>query len=257
LAKLRLAPLILYEDDNYIVINKPPCVASLADRTASGPHIFQLAKDYYPQAQVGHRLDKETSGAMALAKHPAAYKALCKQFETRQVTKVYHAVLEGNHRFHQQQVKAPIAITPKHLAKIDPRNGKQATTIFTTLQNFSGYTLVSCQPITGRMHQIRVHATTLQAPIVGDTQYGGHLLYLSTLKQHYRLKRHAEEQPLLPRLALHAHYLEFISLQGKKIAVQALYPKDFTTLVKQLTRYAHVTSPTAPPHICSRTSKVG
>ncbi len=249
MAKLSLTPLILYEDDDYIVINKPPCVSSLADRTYAGPHILQLARDYYPQAQVGHRLDKETSGAMVLAKNPAAYTALCKQFEAQQVTKVYHAVLEGSHCFQAQQVEVPIAITHKHLAKIDLHNGKQATTIFTTLQNFSGYTLVSCQPITGRMHQIRVHTTTLKAPIVGDTQYGGQVLYLSTLKRHYRLKQHTEERPLTPRLALHAHLLGFVGRKNQKIAIQAPYHKDFSTLVKQLTRYASIASPTAPMYL--------
>jgi 23S rRNA pseudouridine955/2504/2580 synthase len=246
LAKLSLKTLILYEDQDYIVINKPPFVSSLADRTYAGPHILQLARDYYPQAQAGHRLDKETSGAMALAKNPAAYTALCKQFEAQQVTKVYHAVLEGNHCFQARQVEMPIAITHKHLAKIDLYNGKQATTIFTTLQNFSGYTLVSCQPITGRMHQIRVHTTTLKAPIVGDSQYGGQVIYLSTLKRHYRLKRHTEERPLTPRVALHAHFLEFMSLKEQKIAIQAPYHKDFSTLVKQLTRYTRMAFPTAP-----------
>ena len=221
-------------------------MSSLADRTYAGPHILQLARDYYPQAQAGHRLDKETSGAMALAKNPAAYTALCKQFEAQQVTKVYHAVLEGNHCFQARQVEMPIAITHKHLAKIDLYNGKQATTIFTTLQNFSGYTLVSCQPITGRMHQIRVHTTTLKAPIVGDSQYGGQVIYLSTLKRHYRLKRHTEERPLTPRVALHAHFLEFMSLKEQKIAIQAPYHKDFSTLVKQLTRYTRMAFPTAP-----------
>ncbi len=249
MAKLCLTSLILYEDDDYIVINKPPFVPSLTERTHIGPHILQLARDYHPQAQVGHRLDKATSGAMALAKHPAAYKALCNQFESRQVTKIYHAVLEGNHCFQAQRVAMPIAITHKNLAKIDLHNGKQATTLFTTLQNFSGYTLVGCQPITGRMHQIRVHAAALKGPIVGDTQYGGQVLYLSILKRRYRLKKHTEEQPLIPRLALHAHCLEFINYQQQKIAIQAPYHKDFSTLVKQLTRYIGAASPITPTRL--------
>ncbi len=215
-------------------------MSTLADRAPSGPHVLQLAKEYHAQAQVGHRLDKETSGALALAKHPAAYKALCAQFEARQVHKTYHAVLEGSHCFREEQVGAPISITPNHLAKTDPRHGKKATTIFNTLQNFFGYTLVSCQPITGRMHQIRVHATYLKAPIAGDIQYDGHLLYLSTLKPRYRLKQHTEEKSLTPRVSLHAYCLAFMGLQGNKISIKAPYPNDFGTLLKQLAKYASV-----------------
>lgn len=237
MAPLHFSSLILYEDDDYIVVNKPALLATLSERNTTAPYLLQLAKAYNPQAQVGHRLDKATSGALALAKHPAAYQALCQQFEDRMVTKTYHAVLTGYQHFHNQEVHAPLSITRRHLAQVD-RRGKLATTIFTTLQRFAGYTLAQCQPITGRLHQIRAHAAHLQAPIVGDIQYGGELLYLSTLKRRYRLKKAAEERPLAGRVALHAYQLTFKGLQGQAIMVQAPYAQDFATLVKQLTRYA-------------------
>lgn len=230
--------LVLYEDDDYLVVNKPPLVATLAERNSPTPHLLQLAKAHHPSAQVGHRLDKATSGALALAKHPTAYQALCQQFEARQVTKVYHAVLTGQHHLQAQEVHAPLSITRHHQAQIDPRHGKAATTVFTTLQSFVGYTLTQCQPITGRLHQIRAHAAYLQAPLVGDTQYGGELLYLSTLKRRYHLKQGTEERPLAGRVALHAYHLAFTGLQDQAITVQAPYPQDFATLIKQLTRYA-------------------
>lgn len=238
MAPLHFSSLILYEDEDYLVVNKPPLVATLAERTQTGPHLLQLAQAYHPTAQVGHRLDKTTSGALALAKHPTAYKALCGQFEARQVTKTYHAVLTGHRQFQNHEVHAPLSITRRHLAQIDPRHGKFATTVFTTLQSFASYTLVQCRPVTGRLHQIRAHAAHLQAPIVGDTQYGGALLYLSSLKRRYRLKQGTEERPLAARVALHAYQLAFTGLQGQPITVQAPYPRDFATLLKQLTRYA-------------------
>ena len=238
MAPLHFAALILYEDEDYLVVNKPPLVATLAERTQTTPHLLQLAQTYHPAAQVGHRLDKATSGALALAKHPAAYKALCQQFEARQVTKTYHAVLTGHRQLEAEEVHAPLSITRHHLAQVDPRRGKSATTIFTTLQSFAGYTLAQCQPVTGRLHQIRAHAAYLQAPIAGDTSYGGTLLYLSSLKRRYRLKKGTEERPLAARVALHAYQLGFMGLQGQPITVQAPYPQDFATLLKQLTRYA-------------------
>lgn len=239
--------LILYEDEDYLVINKPPGVATLAERTQTASHLLQLAKAYHPQAQVGHRLDRATSGALALAKHPAAYRALCQQFEARRVAKTYHAVLTGQHDFQAQEVHVPLGITRRHLAQVDPRRGKSATTIFTTLQRIAGYTLAQCQPITGRLHQIRAHAAYLHAPIVGDTQYGGALLYLSSLKRHYRLPKGAQERPIAASVALHAYQLAFKGLQEKTITVQASYPKSFATLVKQLARYARM-----PPDSTSR-----
>ncbi len=240
MASIDFKTLILHEDEDYIVINKPPFITTLADRTQPGHNLLQLAKAYHPHAQVGHRLDKETSGALVLAKHPEAYKALCHQFETRTVAKTYHAVLKGSHHLQGHLVEAPICITRRHLAKIDAREGKKATTIFTTLQAFEGYTLAICEPITGRMHQIRVHAAYLKAPLIGDTQYGSYLLYLSDLKKRYRCKQHTQEQPLTQRVALHAYKLAFTSFQGQNIIVQAPYPKDFAVLIKQLQRYAAV-----------------
>ncbi|MEM9417289.1 MAG: RluA family pseudouridine synthase [Bacteroidota bacterium] len=238
MATPRFASLILYEDEDYLVVNKPPLLATLTERNSATPYLLQLAQAYHPAAQVAHRLDKTTSGALALAKHPAAYQALCQQFEARTVAKTYHTVLTGHHHFQGHAVQAPLSITRYHRAKVDPRHGKQATTIFTTLQNFAGYTLVHCQPITGRLHQIRIHAAYLQAPIVGDTQYGGQQLYLSTLKRHYHLRQSTKERPLAARVALHAYQLAFTGLQGQAIVVQAPYAADFTTLLKQLTRYA-------------------
>ena len=242
MAKVHFSTLILYEDEDYLVVNKPPMVATLAERTQAGPHLLQLAKAYHPQAQVGHRLDKTTSGALALAKHPAAYTALCQQFEARKVAKTYHAVLTGNQQFQAHEVHIPLSITRRHLAQVDLRRGKSATTVFTPLQSFAGYTLTQCQPITGRLHQIRAHAAYLQAPIVGDTSYGGMLLYLSSLKRHYRLKKDTEERPLTARVALHAYQLAFKGLQGRTITVRAPYPPDFVTLLRQLTRYASTPS---------------
>ncbi|MEO1052860.1 MAG: RluA family pseudouridine synthase [Bacteroidota bacterium] len=223
---------IIFEDDNYIVINKPPNIATLEDREQSY-NILSLAVTYHPDAQVCHRLDKETSGALAIAKHPEAYKSLAVQFEKRQVKKHYHAVVEGVHDFQERVVDLNILKLSGGIVKLD-REGKDAKTVFDTIQAFKGYTLINCQPITGRMHQIRIHLTNLNAPIVGDEVYGGSPFYLSKIKPKYKLKKWTEELPLIQRFALHAKQLRFENLDGTEIVADAEYPKDFRVLVKQL-----------------------
>ncbi len=231
--RIKFTDLILYEDDDYLVINKPSFVATLEDRN-DPVSILSLARSHVAEAQVGHRLDKETSGALAISKHPEAYRSLAMQFEKRRVDKVYHAVSEGIHNFREVIVDLPIHATSKGIVKISRRDGKPAQTLVNTLEVYKQHTLVKCQPVTGRMHQIRVHMASLGASIVGDEKYGGHLFYLSSVKRNYHLKKNTEEQPLVKRVALHAYALGFALLNGERIEVQAPYPKDFAVLLKQL-----------------------
>ncbi|MDQ7948206.1 MAG: pseudouridine synthase, partial [Pedobacter sp.] len=101
--------LIIYEDNDYVVVNKPPFIASLDERGAAGEiNILRLAKQYVPDAQVCHRLDKETSGALVIAKNAEAYRNLSMQFERRKVKKVYHAVVDGQYHFEELLVDLPI-----------------------------------------------------------------------------------------------------------------------------------------------------
>lgn len=233
--KINFKEIILFENDDYIVVNKPHSVSTLDERNADNPNsILRLAKAYSDDAQVAHRLDKETSGVIAIAKKPEAYRHLAMQFEHREVKKRYHAVVEGVHSFEDISVYLPILPLKDGMVKIDRTLGKIAETIFNTLRIYKNHTLVECQPITGRMHQIRIHLTCLKAPIVTDELYGGSKLYLSSLKKKFNLKQQTEEQPLIKRVALHAHSLTFNLLDGTPITVEAPYPKDLEVLVKQL-----------------------
>lgn len=235
--KLNFESLIVFENDDYILINKPPHVAALDERTTdkSGVSIVRLAKAYHADAQLGHRLDKETSGIMAIAKKPEAYRHLAMQFEHREVAKRYHAVVNGLHDFDMVSVYLPIApIKDGTAVRIDREKGKIAETIFNTIRAYKKHTLVECMPITGRMHQIRVHLMCLKAPIVNDPTYGGDSIYLSDIKRKFNLKKDTEEQPLIQRVALHAHSLTFTQLNGDEATFEAPYPKDFDALVKQL-----------------------
>lgn len=229
---LRFADLIIYEDADYILINKPPFVSTLEDRVDS-TNILALAKAYEPESQVCHRLDKDTSGVLAIARHAEAYRHASLQFEHREVRKVYHAVVDGKHDFQERLVDKPILKQNDGTVKISSQ-GKLAQTTFTTLEVFSQHSLIECRPVTGRMHQIRIHLAYLKAPITGDETYGGKLFFVSSIKRGFRMKKETEEQPLIKRMALHAFSLEFKGLTGETIVGQAPYPKDFTALHKQL-----------------------
>lgn len=229
--------LIVSEDADYIIVNKPSYVATLDERTGDSTSILRMAKEYHPEAQVCHRLDKETSGVLAIAKHPDAYRNLSMQFEHRQVDKIYHAVVHGIHTLEDISVYLPLLPLPNGIVKIDRQLGKEAETIFNTLQLYKKHTLLECRPLTGRMHQIRVHLTALKAPIVCDEQYGGTPIFLSDIKKKFNLKKDTEEQPLIRRVALHAYGLRFTGLEDQELSFHAPYPKDIAALVRQLERH--------------------
>lgn len=230
--KIKFDDLILLENSDYLVINKPPFLSSLDDRHEA-QNILDLAKTYWEDAQLCHRLDKETSGCLVIAKHADAYRHLAMQFENRQVEKNYHAVVEGIHDFQNVLVDRNLAANNKGIAKVS-KEGKPAQTVVHTLKTFFAHSLLACNPITGRLHQIRVHLAYLKAPICGDSLYGGKPVYLSALKRRFNLKKDTEELPIMQRVSLHAFKIQFLGLDGKKIAIQAPYPKDLHVLVQQL-----------------------
>jgi 23S rRNA pseudouridine955/2504/2580 synthase len=230
--------LIIFEDDNHIVVNKPPFVASLDERGGSGEvNILRLAKQYSADAQVCHRLDKETSGAIIIAKNPEAYRSVAMQFEKRKVKKTYHAVVDGQVTFDELLIDLPILNDGNKSVTIDRKEGKRAETIFNSIKFYRHYTLVECKPITGRMHQIRIHLATQRAAIAGDDMYKGKPVFLSSMKKGYRIAKDDEEQPIMKRFALHAKHLVFKGLDGEDIIIEAPYPKDFATLIKLLDKF--------------------
>ncbi len=235
---------ILFEDDNVIVVNKPPFLSSLDERTgkddivkSQGTSLIRLAKEYAADAQVCHRLDKETSGALIIAKNPETYRFVSMQFEHRKVQKVYHALIEGAHAFENVIVDLPILNLGNKNVSISKQEGKPSETLFNSLTFYKHYTLVDCRPKTGRMHQIRIHLATQRASIAGDELYGGNLVFLSDIKRAYRLGKDQEEQPIMKRLALHAVSLTLKINKETEMSFNAPYPKDFLTLIKLLDRY--------------------
>jgi len=232
-SKISFEDIILWEDKDFVLVNKPPFLSTLEDRHEK-INLLALAKEYTADAQVCHRLDKDTSGVLAIAKNPEAYRHMSMQFEHRQINKIYHAVVDGIHNFQDQLVDAPILKQDDGMVKISRKDGKPAQTYFTSLKSYRNYTLLECRPITGRMHQIRIHLSLLKSPITGDEMYGGKLFYLSAIKRGFNLKKDTDEKPLLIRMALHAYALEFEDLDKKKQKIIAPYPKDIQALIRQL-----------------------
>jgi RluA family pseudouridine synthase len=229
----RFEEIIVFENENYLLVNKPPYVATLEDRNDPN-NMLRWAREHTEDAQACHRIDKETSGILAFAKNPEAYRNLAMQFEGRKVQKIYHAIADGIHDFKEEQVALPIQLLGKGIVKISRQEGKPAETWLSTLQAYRQHTLIECRPVTGRMHQIRIHLSALNAPISCDETYGGKPLLLSKLKRHFNLKKDTEELPIIKRVALHAYELSFADIDGTPLTVHAPYPKDFAVAVKQL-----------------------
>lgn len=233
----RIQDLILFENDDLFVVNKPPFISSLDEREGGELSMLRLAKNYTKDAQVCHRLDKETSGCLIIAKNPEAYRLVSMQFEHRKVKKIYHAIVNGTHVFNELRVDLPILNLGNKNVSINRQDGKAAETIFNSLKYFKHYTLIQCQPVTGRMHQIRIHLATQKASIAGDEMYGGKPVFLSHIKRGYHLGKDQEELPIMKRFALHAKELTFRINSETEITVNAPYPKDFATLLKQLEKF--------------------
>ncbi|MEX0966029.1 MAG: RluA family pseudouridine synthase [Bacteroidia bacterium] len=233
-----LSEIILFENEHLMVVNKPPHLSSLDERSGGTYNLLGLARKYVSTAQLCHRLDKETSGALVIAKTSETYRHISLQFQNRQVRKLYHAVVSGVLSFGNEEMEIQLPLTAiKGKARIDKHKGKPAVTIVRPKENFRHFTLCECQPLTGRFHQIRIHLSAVKAPIVSDILYDGTLPMLSKLKRKYHHGQEKEERPIMQRVALHAHTLEFTDPEAKAIAVEAPYPDDFATLMKLLRKY--------------------
>jgi RluA family pseudouridine synthase len=247
---------VLFEDEHLLALDKPARLLTSPDRydplrpnlmkllhaaiAAGKPWAQERHLDYLSNA---HRLDFETSGVMLLAKNKPALVALANLFGSEKPAKKYLALVRGEVPQNAFEVDARLASHPLKigLMRVDPKNGKKSRTKFEVLENYSrfGYALLKCEPLTGRTHQIRVHAAHAGLRIVGDELYGGKPLWLSRLKKDYRLKPGREERPLISRVALHAEELELPHpVTGQTIKITAPWPKDLKVAVKFLRLYS-------------------
>lgn len=229
---------IIFEDANLIAINKPAFISSLEDRIGEQPSIQSWAQSYYADSQLCHRLDKETSGILLIAKNLETYREMAIKFEKREITKTYWAIADGRHYFKQLTIDIPLSVSARGRAKVDKREGKEAETTVSVIETFKHFSLIECLPVTGRLHQIRIHLATQNAPISGDLIYGGQSPYLKSIKKNFKLAKDEESRPMIQRSALHAHAVSF-TLYGKDFTIEAPLPKDINVFLKLIRKYDH------------------
>jgi len=231
---------IIYQDDSLLVINKPAGISVTKDRTGADD-ILKILKQNFPENELRliHRLDKETSGVMILAKTPEIQSLVAGMFAKRQVKKTYLALVTGAVMHKNGRINAPLAHDRKNsrLMKLDPRRGKPAVTEWRLLADFGPAALLAVNPVTGRTHQIRVHLASRSMPLVIDPLYGGtRPVLLSDFKAGYSQKRGRPEKPLIERLTLHAYQIQMTLHNEEKIFTAPL-DKKFAATIKMLTKH--------------------
>ncbi len=226
---------ILFENSDLIVVNKPAgMVVHPAPGHESGtlvhavlahaPDIEGIGGEDRPG--VVHRLDKDTSGLILLAKNERAHRCLQEQFKSRQVRKVYLALVDGAPPTPTGRVEVPVGRSTSHrkqMAVTPQGKGREAVSEYRTLESFKNHTLLEVHPLTGRTHQIRLHMAFLGCPIVGDKMYGHH-------KPSLPLERHF----------LHAYHLKII-IPGEAMqrSFQAPIPPDLEIILEGLRAQSH------------------
>jgi len=219
---------IVYEDADVLVVDKP---AGMVVHPAHGHHTGTLVNALLAHCSelsgiggtarpgIVHRLDKDTSGLIVVAKNDLAHRTLQRQFRRRQVTKTYLALVEGLVTASTGLIDAPIGRDPKERKRMAVvPDGREARTDYRVLEAFAQHTFLEAHPITGRTHQIRIHLASIGHPIVGDRVYGYR-------KQRLPLERHF----------LHAAHIAFnLPSSRERIELQSQLPEDLTMLLDSL-----------------------
>ncbi|MBI3160857.1 MAG: RluA family pseudouridine synthase [Chloroflexi bacterium] len=209
---------IIYKDEQILVIDKPAGIPVLPDGwEQDAPYLVKMLEEEHGKLWVVHRLDKGTSGVMVFARDAESHRALNTQFENHEAQKTYHAIVEGNPKWEEKVTKFPLRanVGKKHRTAVDDKNGKPAETHFRVIKRYQDMALVEAKPMTGRTHQIRVHAYALGHPLVGDILYS------------------AQETGLITRPALHAQTLSFIHpVTNERMKFTVPHPADFEEVLK-------------------------
>ncbi len=230
---------ILYEDQDLLAINKPSGLIIHKDGRKEETSLVDWIKSKYPELEevgeplelasgevikrwgIVHRIDRETSGVVLIAKHQKAYLFLKKQFLKRDIEKSYHAIVHGDVRYDEGIINLPIGrhksdFRKRATGKMVRGEMREAITHYKTLARKEGMSLVQANPQTGRTHQLRVHFADIGHPILEDKLYSVY-----------------KKAPIhVGRLALHAYAIEFELLNKELIKIIAPYPVDFSEVAQ-------------------------
>lgn len=240
---------ILYEDDAILVINKPAGLDSVRGMYSVNcvlDHLEEMLKDKLKEPlRVIHRLDRDASGILILAKTKEAQRELTSQWEEGTARKQYIAIVQGHVNPPEDTIELPLLkrVSKSRPVVVDTKHGKPAISEYRLLRQYNRYAILEVETKTGRMHQIRVHLSARGFPIVCDPHYGERdALYLSKIKRRYKRKKQDKEQdkekPLIARLALHAYKITFRRPSDQKeMELTANLPKDIYITIKQLEKY--------------------
>ncbi|HUW82936.1 MAG TPA: RluA family pseudouridine synthase [Phycisphaerae bacterium] len=237
---------VIYEDRFILAINKQPgIICHPAKGSQTGTLANALA--YYAESLshgadpfrpgIVHRLDKNTTGVMLVAKTDEAHWRLALQFEKRTVEKTYVGVVHGRLEFDEDLISAPIGVHPtirdRYMvpgARYRQALTKEAVTRYQVVHRFAGHTLVHMHPKTGRTHQLRVHMSYIGYPMVGDKFYGGQMV------SERSITGTGSDEPIVDRQALHARRIKFVHpIHEKPVTLEAPIPADIQRLIDVLT----------------------
>ena len=210
---------ILYQDEQILAVNKPAGISVLPDGwEKDAPYLVKILEEEHGKIWIVHRLDKTTSGVIIFARTAEAHRALNIQFENHDADKIYHAIMEGDPKWNEKTAKFPLRanVGNKHRTAVDDKNGKPSETRYRILKRYQAGALVEAKPMTGRTHQVRVHAYALGHPLLGDILYG------------------ASETDLISRPALHAYSLT-ITHPGtnERLTFKSEHPEDFVSALER------------------------
>lgn len=239
---------VLYQDDHLVVVNKP---ASMVVHPArghwSGTLAGALQYHFGPGLSSGggptrpgivHRLDRDTSGAILVARDDRTHAMLAAQFSARSVQKEYFALVSGRPDRDRDLIDRPIGIHPQQREKMairrDESTSRPAETFYEVVERFEGFAAMKLLPKTGRTHQLRVHLSHIGTPVLCDRQYGGR----SRITRGEIRRDGEDELVLLARQALHARRLKFDHpATGRPLQVEAPLPDDMAAVLAELRAY--------------------
>lgn len=214
---------ILYQDDSLIAVNKPSGLLTIRDGyNPDLPTVKSILEIEHGRCWIVHRLDKETSGVLLVARNEKTHKILNQAFEEHRIQKTYHAIVYGVPPELKFTISSPLKVDGdrKHRTVVDMEKGKPAKSIIVVLKSFTSYSLVEIKPETGYTHQIRAHLSSAGFPLLGDKLYQ---------------KPSLPQTDLISRTALHAFQLTFEHpVTRSTTTIQADYPQDFSTALTTL-----------------------